>query len=48
MTGQDRVLAAIDGRPTDRLALMPITMTAPTRGVDPSAKPKGRAFHHHR
>ncbi len=26
MTGRERVLAAIDGRPTDHLALMPITM----------------------
>lgn len=26
MTGRDRVLATIDGRPTDHLALMPITM----------------------
>ena len=26
MTGFQRILATIEGRPTDRLALMPITM----------------------
>lgn len=26
MTGKQRVLAAIEGKPTDRLPLMPITM----------------------
>src|SRR5204863_161882 len=29
------------------LALIPVTMMAPARGTDPSAKPNARAFHHH-